>query len=400
LRLEIVERQRAEAERERYAEEVRQLQKMEAVGTLASGIAHDFNNLLQAASGYLELMDSELADAGDLRDWHGKITIATKRAAGMVARLLAISRRARTEFKVTNLNAEISQAAENLERTLPREIELVLDLAEDLQDIAGDSSQLGQMVANLATNARDAMPDGGTLTFKTTRTRLDAKFCRTHPGLEPGSYASLRVTDTGSGILPEVAERIYEPFFTTKPQGEGTGLGLAMVFATVEKHRGWIGCDSRPGHGTEFTIYLPTCSEAPSPDDEASGMERIDGRNTGSVLLVDDEQEILKLGSQYLGIHGFSVTVATSGEDALTTIQTRTGAFGIVVLDLSMPGMGGLACLEQVMALDPETRVIVASGHAEQELADEVRAAGARAFLGKPYSLEELLTTIRRVIDG
>ena len=396
---EITHRLAAEQELKQLQERLIQAQKMEAVGNLASGIAHDFNNILQGVSGYVQLLSQKPQADPVSRKYLNEVDAAVGRAAELVRRLLTFGRKAEAELKPVDLNREVAQAIRILERTIPKMVMIKLDLAPELMAISGDPNQLEQVLMNLATNARDAMPQGGVLSIATTDVELDVEFCRTHPGLEPGAYVCLEVRDQGQGMDKETVSHVFEPFYTTKEVGAGTGLGLFTVYGIVENHGGYIYCDSAPGEGTAFTIYLPAREEKAAvmvPQAPDAGPVK-GGRET--VLLVDDEEAILEVVRDVMEQHGYGVLTADSGEGALELFGQEPGKVDLVILDLGMPGMGGDRCLELLLEQDPEVKVVVATGYADGDKRSEILAAGARGFITKPYRLDSLLRTVREILD-
>ncbi len=390
---------RTEEEKARLEVQLRQKQKMEAVGTLASGIAHDFNNILQAISGYVQLMlPKEGLDNPNL-DYLGEIDRATERAATLVRQLLTFSRRVETELRPLDLNREVIQAVRMLERTIPKMIQLETNLAPELKAIKGDANQLEQVLMNLGTNARDAMPNGGRLSIETKNVVLQGPDCQTHLDLPPGEYVLLTVSDTGCGMDEETLQHIFEPFFTTKKVGDGTGLGLATVYGIVKGHGGSIHCSSQPGRGAVFQIYFPALEREDAPAIRRdSGPIKIPGGNE-TVLLVDDEPAVIRVAQDILETQGYQTITAGSGEEAVRIYRERGAEIDLVVLDLGMPGMGGQKCLERLLELDSRLKVIITSGYADGIQAKAVVEAGAREFLGKPYRLTDMLQKVRQVLD-
>jgi PAS domain S-box-containing protein len=380
--------------------QLQQAQKMEAVGTLASGIAHDFNNLLQVISGYVQLVMNK----GGLKASHLKylketdLTVA--RASEVVQRLLTFSRKVATELKAVNLGREIRHTVRLLERTIPKMIRIETRLDQELSPVSGDASQIQQIVINLATNAKDAMPEGGALTIETANVTLDEDYCRTHLEARLGDHVRLRVSDTGVGMDPKTIEHIFEPFFTTKAVGEGTGLGLSTVYGIVKSHGGHIDCTSSPGLGTTFDIFFPALAseEAVPPGGEAA-LEEVHG-GSETILLVDDEESIREIARDTLEVHGYSILEADSGEHALEIIHGAGGVIDLVVLDLGMPGMGGTNCLKELRRLAPDLKVVIATGYSTTGRVQDALSLGAQGLLNKPYRLVELLKTVRQVIDG
>jgi two-component system, cell cycle sensor histidine kinase and response regulator CckA len=280
---------------------------------------------------------------------------------------------------------------------VPPAITVVSEAADDTWPVNADRTQLHQLLMNLALNARDAMAHGGTLTLGTTNLVVEARDCVGNVEWRPGKFVVLTVSDTGAGMPPEVAARIFEPFFTTKRPGQGTGLGLAMVFGIVKAHRGWITVDTAPGQGSTFRVYLPA-AEALVAGNHQQHHPLVRGGHE-SILVVDDEELIRRLARTILERWGFRVLTAEDGEQALALYQQRTAEVDLVLLDYTMPGMSGLDVLHELRRIDPEVCVVFSSGHTLQSNAEELLAAGARAFIPKPYSPEELVARIRQVLD-
>lgn len=397
LMQEIEERKKIEDVRERLEAQLRQSQKMDAVGTLAGGIAHDFNNMLQGMSSHVQLMLLR-SDAGPMRESLGKVEQIIARASDLVRRLLTFSRRAEAKRTRIDLNMEVENVSALLQRTLPRMIRIETRLDPDLHPISADPVQVEQVLVNLAGNARDAMPQGGILTIETLNTFLDEEHAKEYPGLSPGPHVLLKVTDTGCGMDDEIREHIFEPFFTTKGVGKGTGLGLAMVYGIVKDHNGHIVCKSKPGQGTTFSILLPAMDrhavkahegETPAKRDLTKGM--------GTILVVDDEDMIREVTRELLTSFGYTVYSAASGEEALGIYSSGEADIDLVITDLGMPGMGGAALLSELLKIDPKAKVIVASGYAATK--EDKRLRRAAGFITKPYTLDCLLDMVRRVLD-
>ena len=396
---EITDRIMSRREMKNLQEQLLQSQKMQAVGTLASGIAHDFNNILQGISGYAQLVLDQNIPEGKKQDYMVAINNAVLRAADLVQRMLTFSRKVEPKLQSMDLNQEIIQAVKILERTIPRMIQIQTNLAADLRPVQADPHQIERVLINLGTNARDAMPEGGQLTIESRNITLDEAYCKTHLETTPGEYVLMTVTDTGRGMSKQVLDRIYEPFFTTKSVGAGTGLGLSSVYGIVTGHDGHITCYSEPDLGTTFKVYLPVMDrpEHPKVSGEPDGIRDLAGRET--ILVVDDEKPILESARAILEQFGYSVVTAAQGETAIEKYKQSGGAIDMIILDLNMPGMGGRACLKQLIDIDPDAKILISSGYTADGQVKEARAAGARAFLGKPYHLHELLTTIRDVLD-
>ncbi len=394
-------RRHSEQEKDQLQAQLQQAQKMEAVGILASGIAHDFNNILQTISGYTQLISSPQTPAENRTASLEQVNRAVERAAALVRQLLTFGRKVEPELKPVDLNQEVNQALDVLERTLPKMIRMERNLAPDLHLIDGDPNQLEQVLLNLGANARDSMPDGGQLTFATANFRLDQAQSKQHLDLAPGDYVHLRVSDTGQGMDAETLEHIFDPFFTTKEVGEGSGLGLSTVYGIVRGHGGHIACQSVPQGGTSFDIYLPARPASQQvPGAYVPPPEKMDLRGSETLLLVDDEATILGTGSQMLAEYGYKVLTADSGERALEIYRQQVQEIDAVILDLGMPGIGGYSCLLELIALDPRAQVLVASGYGAQKQAVQVLEAGAADFIRKPYQFAELLRRLRRLLDG
>ncbi|MEI6135075.1 MAG: PAS domain S-box protein [Desulfomonile sp.] len=375
-----------------------QAQKMEAVGTLAGGIAHDFNNLLQAVLGYSDFMLQRKKEGEqDYVDLQ-KINKAGKRGADLVKSLLTLSRKVEARYIPVKLNKEITQVSQLLSRTIPKTIKIDLNLSGDLESINADPSQIGQVLMNIGVNARDAMPDGGTLTIETSNVQLDREYCSAHIDAIPGSYVLLTVSDTGQGMDRKTLAHIFEPFFSTKEVGKGTGLGLATVYGVIKQHDGHIMCYSEPGHGTTFKIYLPAVQTKKDIETPALDLDIPGGTET--VLLVDDDEDISDLGATLLDNFGYQVITANNGEEALEIYQRKGAGISVIILDLIMPVMDGRRCLAGILRLNPNAKVIVASGYSEGGPANGVIKAGAKGFVQKPYNMRQLLTMVREVLDG
>ncbi|MBF0497516.1 MAG: PAS domain S-box protein, partial [Deltaproteobacteria bacterium] len=393
----VTERILAKNEMKKLEEQLIQAQKMEAIGTLAGGIAHDFNNLLQAIYGYIQLLMIKKSEADPDYDRLKRIKKATERATEMVSKLLTFSRKIESKPEPLNLNQAVKEVQRLLARTIPKMIEINLDLAEDLSPIHADPTQLEQVILNLGINAKDAMPDGGKLFFRTENILLDEKYCNANPGVVPGCYVRLSVTDTGAGMDRETVKHIFEPFFTTKAQGMGTGLGLAMVYGIVKSHSGHVVCHSEFGQGTIFDLFFPAL-EAAAAQPAENFKAPVNGGNE-VILLVDDEEILIEIEKDMLEEFGYETRTAYNGETAIDIYRTEMDRVNLVILDLNMPGMGGERCLEELLLIDPDVKVVIASGYYTGDRIEEMLKAGAAAFIGKPYQMSELLQLIRDVLN-
>ncbi|MGO9118404.1 MAG: PAS domain S-box protein [Desulfomonilaceae bacterium] len=374
-----------------------QSQKMEAIGTLAGGIAHDFNNLLTVVMGYSELLLAEKERDHQEHDDLQTIFHAARNGAELVQRLLMFSRKSEPKPVPMNLNKQVVQVEKLLRRTIPKMIDVKLELSADLPQIDADPSQVEQVIMNLAVNARDSMPDKGKLTLKTDIVTLDEEYCRLHVEASPGEHVVLVVSDTGQGMDKETVEHIFEPFFTTKEMGRGTGLGLAMVYGIIKQHNGHITVYSEVGKGTTFRVYLPAIPADVEPKVEDIGIMPAFGTET--VLLVDDEDFVRELGARILTKHGYTVLQAVNGREGLDLFKKERSQISLVVLDLIMPEMGGPECLKELLKIDPKMKILIASGFSADASVKETIQIGAKGFVNKPFRVKEILRDVRRVLD-
>ncbi len=381
-------------------------QKMEAVGTLAGGVAHDFNNLLQAVLGYAELLlDARPDDSALVRGLEG-IRKAALRGRSLTEQLLAFSRRAPEETgerEPLDLNRSIRSVFDLLGRTLPRMIRVELDLEEPLWKVRADPVQVEQVLMNLALNAKDAMPDGGTLTVRTRNVRLGAQpDPDAPPELPPGRYVRVSLSDTGHGMPADVLEHVFEPFFTTKEVGQGTGLGLSSVYGIVKGHGGAVTCESVPGKGASFHVFFPAADAdaAPTEAGPGAGTRGPAPAGAGTVLVVDDDESVREVCRDVLERAGYGVIAVPDGETALEVYREQGDRIDLVVLDLNMPGMGGERCLEELLRLDPGVRVIVATGYLDAGIPGNLCGTGGCEVLQKPYRSVDLLRAVQRALEA
>lgn len=385
-------------EKKRLEAQFLQAQKMEAVGTLAGGIAHDFNNMIQAMLGYTQiLMMGKKPDDSDYSKLKAIEKVAC-RAGDLTKQILLFSRKGEINLRPVELNLEVRSVCKLLERSIPKMISIELHLAERLKIINADPAQLEQIMMNLGVNARDAMPDGGNLIFETENVILDEEYCKTHLEATTGEYVMLSVSDTGNGMEKEIAEHIFEPFYTTKETGKGTGLGLSTVYGIVKRHGGNVNCYSESGHGATFKIYFPVIEQERAVAEEKEVQVPVSGGNE-TILLVDDEESIRELGEDILVRFGYTVVTASDGESALEIYRRKEQKIDLVVLDLIMPGMGGRRCLEEILKIDSEATVIIASGYSANGKVKEALESGAVEFIGKPYNIKDMLRKVRNVLD-
>jgi PAS domain S-box-containing protein len=387
------------SERLRLEEQLRQAQKMEAVGRLAGGIAHDFNNLLCIITGYGEMALAQLPSGVPLHLYLTEIAKAANRAATLTRQLLAFSRKTLMAPKVLDLNTVIQDAGGMLRRFIGEDIELVTELEPDLPTVKADPNQLDQVLMNLVVNSRDAMPQGGRLEVRTRRVRLTEADVREQPEVQPGRYVMFAVTDSGCGMDEAVRARIFEPFFTTKGVGKGTGLGLAMVYGIVKQSGGHINVRSAPGLGTTFAIYLPS---ADSAEEEATAAASAPVVPAGSetVLLAEDEDGVRGLVVEVLRRSGYTVLEARDGEEALTLAENHGGPIHLLLTDVVMPRLSGGRLARRWSQLRPETRVLFMSGFADSTLVRHDVISGGADCLLKPFTAEALARKVRETLDN
>jgi PAS domain S-box-containing protein len=390
------------SDRRRLEEQLRHSQKMEALGQLAGGVAHDFNNLLTIITGFAGITLASMAPEDPARAHITAITDAAESAAGLTRQLLAFSRRTMMEPVVFNPNTVVTSMETMLRRLIGEDVQLSTALAPDLRQIRGDVGLVSQVLMNLAVNARDAMPKGGSLTIETSNVDLDAAFVRGHPGAHPGPHTLLAVTDTGTGMTAEVQARAFEPFFTTKGVGRGSGLGLAVVHGIVEQTGGRIELYSEPGIGTSFKIYFPSVVDAPPKKSSRPGGVPVAGalHGSGTILLVEDEDQVRRLARLILEKHGYKVFEARSGEDAIRVIDLYSGPLDLLVTDVVMPGIDGRDVARAVKAQFPKAKVLYLSGYTSDAVVRHGILHHEVAFLQKPFSATSLAAKVRDVLLG
>jgi signal transduction histidine kinase len=394
------ERIQAEQERAALQEQLRQSQKMEAIGKLAGGVAHDFNNLLTVIQGYGELILNSVDQNSPLRQDVQEIINASERASSLTRQLLAFSRKQVLQPKVLDLNTHVSNMDKMLRRMIGEDIELVTLLAENLGRIKADPGQIEQVILNLALNAKDAMLKGGKLTIETANVKLDESYAHSHIGVTPGHYVMLSVSDNGVGMTPEIKERIFEPFFTTKEKGKGTGLGLSTVYGIIQQSGGNVWVYSEPGVGTTFKIYLPVIEEGrDSIQSLAVSTKPLQGSET--ILLVEDEEMVRKLACTVLQKYGYTVLEAPNGEEALRIVQGQNGnPIHLMVTDVVMPGMSGRQLADRLGSLWPEMKVLYMSGYTDNAIVHHGVLDPGIAYIQKPFAPNALTSKVREILDG
>ncbi|MBW1680608.1 MAG: response regulator [Deltaproteobacteria bacterium] len=392
----ITAERRAQAEREALEVQLRQAQKMEAVGRLAGGVAHDFNNMLSIITGYGDLAMERLERDHPVRKDLGEILKAARRSAGLVRQLLAFARRQTASPRVLNLNRLVEDSLKMLGRLVGEDVEVRFIAGEDLWSVYMDPSQVDQILANLAVNARDAIEGVGTITIETGNKTLadgyEAEFAR----CKPGQYVMLVFSDTGCGMDPETLEKIFEPFFTTKEEGRGTGLGLSTVYGIVKQNKGGINVYSEPGRGTTFKIYLPR--HEGSAREETPGKTPVPAAAGQTVLVVEDDPQILELGKIILKKLGYRVITAPRPEEAIRLSEQHDGPIHLLLTDVVMPGMNGKELKERMEAIKPGIKVLYMSGYTADVIARRGVLPEGVAFVQKPFSSDELGRKVAQVL--
>ncbi len=385
-------------ERRRLESDLQQAQKMDAIGRLAGGVAHDFNNLLMVISAYAELMLDALASQHPLRRNVEEIMGASRRAADLTRQLLAFGRKQMQSLQVLDLNSIVQDIGRMLPRLIGEDIQLQIVPGKNLGRVKADPVQIEQIVMNLAANARDAMPHGGTLTIETATVQLDGAYLQKHSMVPPGDYVLLTVTDSGEGIGTEHLPHIFEPFYTTKREGKGTGLGLATVYGIVKQNGGFVWVYSELAMGTTFRIYLPRVRREV---DKLIPVQPVESAPRGSetLLLVEDEKAVRASAREFLELNGFTVLEAENGEEGLRVARGYAGHIHLLVTDVVMPRMGGAKLAEQLAAERPQMKVLFLSGYAESTILQHGAIDMSARFLQKPFTLKSLARTIWTILQ-
>jgi two-component system cell cycle sensor histidine kinase/response regulator CckA len=384
-------------ERRRLEEQLRHSQKLEAVGRLAGGVAHDFNNLLMVITGYSEMLLSEMNPADPARGDLGQVLKAAERASDLTRQLLAFSRRQLARPKVLDLNALVTDMHRMLRRVIGEDIELALELAPDLRRVRADPGQLEQVILNLAVNARDAMPRGGTLTVETGQVKPDDEYAHGRGAAELDKYVMLRVADTGVGMDADTKSHLFEPFFTTKEQGKGTGLGLSTSYGIVKQNGGNIWVDSEPGAGTTFQIYLPVADE--EAERVESRAESLAPRGRETILLVEDDEAVRRVLEAILRRHGYDVLSSESAPAALEICDRYSGSLDLLITDMVMPLMSGRELAEKLALRSPGLKVLYVSGYNDEGGPPTSGAPSLGGFLQKPFTPETLALRVRDALS-
>jgi PAS domain S-box-containing protein len=392
----ITESKKAAEETKKLERQLRQVQKMESIGTLAGGIAHDFNNILGIIVGYAELASFDAAEGSKQRDNLGRITRAVRRGKDLASQILTFSRQEDQERKPIDVVPIIEEAATLLRASIPTSIEIGYSLQVASGVISGDPTQIHQVLLNLCTNARQAMAErGGVLKIELAEKRLEPADLLNYPELNPGTYLKFTLSDTGCGMDKETLERIFEPYFTTKDTGDGTGLGLSVTLGIVRSHGGTIRAYSEPGKGTTFHVLLPRIAEEPSP--EAEETRDIATTRVACILFVDDEEELVEYGRQVLENLGHEVITETSSMEALEIFRRQPNRFDLVITDMTMPKLSGVAFSRELFTIRPDIPIILCTGFSEAINHEKARAIGIRELLMKPVLIRDLIDAIRKI---
>jgi len=383
-------------ERKRLEGELFQAQKLDAIGRLAGGVAHDFNNLLSGIIGFTELTLRELPEGSRGHGYLSRVPGMGRQAADLTGQLLAFARKAPLERRALNLNLALWEAAGLLKRTLPESLYLQVEASPEPLLVEADLAQIQQVLLNLASNARDAMVQGGALTLRSARITFDEQGASAYPERRPGAFARLTVADTGTGIPEAIRDRIFEPFFTTKVPGEGTGLGLASAHGAVHQHEGWIEVETAIGQGTAVHAFLPLL---PQPVALAAEPEMEVPRGTETLLLVEDNPMVRELGEVLLTQLGYTVLTASDGVEALVTFQARPG-IALVITDAIMPRMGASEMVPGLQRINPGIKVLVITGYTPEAIKESLRHLAICGFIQKPFRHVDLAVAVREALDG
>lgn len=400
----IAERKKAEEDREVLRNQLIQAQKMDAIGQLAGGIAHDFNNMLCGIIGNAELLKLELSDAVLLQLANEIVTIG-RRSAGLISQLLAFSRKGQNQIVALDLHQIINEVVSILKHTINPKIEIKTDLQNNPSITEGDPAQIQSTLLNLAVNARDAMPDGGILTISTRYINIDAVNCHQYTcEPQPGQYIKISVTDTGIGMDAATLERIYEPFFTTKKQGEGTGMGLSAVYGIMKTHSGGINVISAPEHGTTFSLCFPFKDLSGKVVSEAKAQINTDqnyksSANTKKIFIIDDEMSVARITAEHLRNAGYETEICTDSIAALSYFKVHHSSISLVILDMMMPKMDGSVTYHSLKSINPGIRVILVSGYCITGAVMALLNDGAHMFIQKPYYRNDLLHSVKEVLE-
>jgi len=395
LEREIADRERAEQQQTELQTQLRQAEKMEAIGRLAGGVAHDFNNLLTAITGFTELSLQDVPEEDPVYGNLEQVFAAAERAANLVRKLLFVSRKETMELHPLSLNATVEGLTPMLKHFVGEDITIDVEPAPDVWAVLAHEGNIEQVIMNLVVNARDAMPSGGKVTIRTQNTRLASEDRRLRAQAGPGKYVCLSVADTGTGIAEETLEHVFEPFFTSKEAGKGTGLGLSVIYGILSEHGGWIDVDSTLGEGSVFTVYLPAAVNVEGTVSSRAERSHRDSQGRGErILLLEDEAGVRELAIQVLRQGGYTVIPATTVEEALQIFEAENGRFSLVFTDMVLPDGNGLMLVDRVRETAPGLPVLITSGHTdEKSLRERIRKENL-PFVRKPYGAVSLLRSV------
>jgi len=393
----ITERKKTEEQRRLLESEVRQIQKLESLGTLAGGIAHDFNNILSIIIGHIDLLQKSLKDQPKEKKALQTVSEAAERGAALVKQILTFARKSEADFKMVDVSRAIDGLVKLLETIFPRTIVIESHIQPDLPRVFMDPAQLHQALLNLCINARDAMASKGKLTLCVDR--VDGGLIAScFPDAAARRLIRIRIIDTGTGLDEETRGRIFDPFFTTKDHGKGTGLGLSVVYGVVQTHRGFIEVESQPGRGTTFVLYFPVSAPRSEAEEKTVNLGEVPSGHE-MVLLVEDEESLRELLSTALLNHGYEVITARDGLEALDRYRRHRDQIGLIITDMDLPKINGAAVSQSILSDNPGARIILISGFLEAALKSSILASGVREFMAKPYTLAHMLQVIRKVLD-
>jgi PAS domain S-box-containing protein len=383
-------------ELKRLQEQLLHAQKMESIGTLAGGIAHDFNNILSGVLGYASLLRNKIDPEDPLYRYVSTIEQSAIKASKLTQQLLTFGRATKYQVRPVNINPALEESLHILERTITRKIQIEKDISPNLWTVEADISQIEQVVLNLCINARDAMPDGGTLTISSKNCYVGDEESRGHVGLEKGNYVKISISDTGTGIPEDIRNRIFDPFFSSKEKG--TGLGLSVVYGIVKNHGGFVHVESRLGKGTTFDIFLPMSGRMEEINQTRAESAASGGHET--VLLVDDEEMIRDLGQDILNDEGYTVLLAADGVEAVEMYKKHGDKINLIILDMLMPKMDGVETYRRIKEMNPSSKILISSGYMHNNRGYADFREGIDGIVKKPYKTEELTRKVRQILDG
>jgi nitrogen-specific signal transduction histidine kinase/CheY-like chemotaxis protein len=384
------------SDRRELEEQFRQAQKMEAVGRLAGGVAHDFNNLLMIIGSYAYMMGEQLGPEDQHRKDLDEVLKAVDRAAALTRQLLAFSRKQLLSPRIIDMNAVVEDSLQMITRLIGEDVELKVSLGKPLWAVRADPGQIVQVLMNLCVNARDAMCSGGELAIGSENISIDVEAARKRPAFVPGNYATLVVSDTGTGMTKEVQAHLFDPFFTTKESGRGTGLGLSTVYGIVKQSGGYVWVDSELGRGSSFTIYFPAV-DAPLTTTITPEIKKAEGQGE-IILLVEDEEALRESISTYLSLHGYKVLAASNGAQALHIASSHAESIQVLLTDKILPKLSGVELAREIARTSPQAVTLYMSGYTDRESMDYDPATSTAEFLQKPFALQTLLQKLREII--